>query len=229
MRRRNENKNSKELDGKNNDRRNNDRRSNDRTDSVRKSSAKKNVVGQLFILLLIGSFVVSASVSASESNTFQSKGRIEYTDTGGQQVIFDAGDLEVLFRYAAEGKKRLTKALGGVGTQLVKTEAGYGYVRAQKQESLSDEEIIQVPFVMLQQALLDSQKIPEQYREECMLATSDNLTLGRAGFVDGTMALGNNHDLLEHYMRGYLEGLGITDYELLYDEEGNLIGMKKRG
>ena len=135
----------------------------------------------------------------------------------------------MLFRYAAEGKKRLTKALGGVGTQLVKTEAGYGYVRAQKQEGLPDEEIIQVPFAMLQQALLDSQKIPEQYREECMLATSDNLTLGRAGFVDGTMALGNNHDLLEYYMRGYLEGLGITDYELLYDEEGNLIGMKKRG
>ena len=81
MRRRNENGNSKERD-----RKNNDRKSNDRTNSVRKN------VGQLFILLLIGSFVVSASVSASESGTFQSKGRIEYTDTGGQQVIFDAGD-----------------------------------------------------------------------------------------------------------------------------------------
>lgn len=224
MSRRNVNGNRKELDGKNND-----RRSKDRTDSVRRSSAKKNVAGQLFILLLIGSFVVSASVSASESNTFQSKGRIEYTDTGGQQVIFDAGDLEVLFRYAAEGKERLTKALGGVGTQMVKTEAGYSYVRAQKQEDLPAGEIIRIPFEVLQQALRDSQKIPEQYREDCMLATSDNLTLGRAGFVDGTMALGNNHDLLEHYMRGYLEGLGITDYELLYDEEGNLIGMKKRG
>lgn len=218
MCRRNENGNGK---GK-------DRKNKDKTSYVGRNSGKKNV-GQLLILLLIGSFVVSASVSASESGTFQSKGRIEYTDTGGQQVIFDAGDLEVLFRYAAEGKKRLTKALGGVGTQLVKTEAGYGYVRAQKQEGLPDEEIIQVPFAMLQQALLDSQKIPEQYREECMLATSDNLTLGRAGFVDGTMALGNNHDLLEYYMRGYLEGLGIIDYELLYDEEGNLIGMKKRG
>lgn len=218
MCRRNENGNGK---GK-------DRKNKDRTSYVGRNSGKKNV-GQLLILLLIGSFVVSASVSASESGTFQSKGRIEYTDTGGQQVIFDAGDLEVLFRYAAEGKKRLTKALGGVGTQLVKTETGYGYVRAQKQEELPDGEVLRIPFAVLQQALLDSQKIPEQYGEACMLATSDNLTLGRAGFADGTMVLGNNHDLLEHYLRGYLEGLGIIDYELLYDEEGNLIGMKKRG
>lgn len=66
-----------------------------------------------------GLLAAGATASAAgESGQFRSKGSIRYQDAGGQEIILDAGDFDVLFQYAAEGKGGLSEALGGVGTKL---------------------------------------------------------------------------------------------------------------
>ena len=83
-------------------------------------------------------------------------------------------------------------------------------------------------FGLLLQALSESQTLPAGYEEDYTLACSDNMTLGRAAWADGSLARGNNRDLMEHYMRGWLEGSGCADYEMIYDEEGRWIGYREK-
>ena len=90
------------------------------------------------------------------------------------------------------------------------------------------EELQAVGFDLLLQALAQSQTLPSGYEEKYTLACADNLTLGRAAWSDGSLIRGNNRDLIEHYIRGWLEGSGCTDYEAVYDEEGRWIGYRER-
>lgn len=171
--------------------------------------------------------------AAEETMQFQSRGAIHYTDSSGQEVILDAQDLQMLFRYAAEGKKGLSRALGGVGTKLIRDGGNYQYTRdpgveASAAQLQTVEELQSAGFDLLLQALAESQTLPAGYEESYTLACSDNLTLGRAAWSDGSLARGNNHDLMEHYMRGWLEGSGCTDYEAIYDEEGRWIGYREK-
>lgn len=174
------------------------------------------------------------SVSAAgDSGQFRSRGVIQYQDTGGQQVILDAGDLDRLFQYAAEGKTGLAGALGGVGTKLTKEDAGYSYTRDPQAEASAGEistadEMQEIEFDLLIEALAQSQLLPCGYEEAYVLANSDNLTLGRSAWSDGSLLRGNNRDLTEHYVRGWLEGSGCTDYEAIYDEEGRWIGYREK-
>ena len=85
-----------------------------------------------------------------------------------------------------------------------------------------------VNFDLLLQALSESQTLPSGYEENWTLACADNMTLGRAAFADGTLARGNNRDLLEHYVRGWLEGSGCAGYEAVHDEEGRWIGYREK-
>ena len=55
-----------------------------------------------------------------------------------------------------------------------------------------------------------------------------NSCLYLAAWADGSLARGNNRDLMEHYMRGWLEGSGCADYEMIYDEEGRWIGYREK-
>ena len=171
--------------------------------------------------------------AAGNSEQFHSRGVICYQDAGGQQVILDAGDIDRLFQYAAEGKTELSGALGGVGTKLIKGDAGYSYTRNPQAESSIGEiqttdEMQAIDFDLLIQALAQSQMLPDGYEETYVLANSDNLTLGRSAWSDGSLLRGNNRDLTEHYIRGWLEGSGCTDYEALYDEEGRWIGYREK-
>lgn len=172
---------------------------------------------------------VKATASAGEEGQFRSRGVIRYQDSGGQQVILDAGDIDRLFQYAAEGKRGLSEALSGVGTKLIQSEAGYVYTRDPSAEASmyrteTTEDMQAVGFDLLIQALADSQKLPDGYGDTYVLANSDNLTLGRSAWSDGSLLRGNNHDLTEHYIRGWMEGSGCTDYEAVYDREGRWIG-----
>ncbi|MCM1122731.1 MAG: hypothetical protein NC416_09110 [Eubacterium sp.] len=173
-----------------------------------------------------------ASVSAEgDSDQFHSRGIIRYQDAGGQQVILDSGDIDRLFQYAAEGKAGLSGALGGVGTKLIKTDSGYSYTRDPQTESSVEEirtadEMQAADFDLLLEALAESQLLPAGYEEAYVLASSDNLTLGRSAWADGSLLRGNNRDLTEHYIRGWLEGCGYMEYEAIYDEEGRWIGYR---
>ena len=171
--------------------------------------------------------------AAGETGQFHSKGVIRYTDNTGQEVILDAQDLQVLFQYAAEGKGGLSQALGGVGTKLIGAGQDYQYTREPgaeasigRLETMAD--LQAVNFDLLLQALSESQTLPSGYEENWTLACADNMTLGRAAFADGTLARGNNRDLLEHYVRGWLEGSGCAGYEAVYDEEGRWIGYREK-
>lgn len=178
-------------------------------------------------------FVGTQVEAAGEEGQFHSQGVIHYTNTDGQEIILDSQDLHVLFQYAAEGKGGLSHALGGVGTKLVQDGAGYQYSRnpaadAAVERLQTREELQAVNFDMLLQALAESQTLPSGYEESYTLACADNLTLGRAAWSDGSLVRGNNRDLIEHYIRGWLEGSGCTDYEEVYDEEGRWIGYRER-
>lgn len=175
------------------------------------------------------------TIASAEGNSeqFHSRGVIRYQDTGGQQVILDAGDLDRLFRYAAEGKTGLSGALGGVGTKLVRGDEGFYYTRNPQAESSIGEiqtadEMEAIDFDLLIQALATSQLLPNGYEEEYVLASSDNLTLGRSAWSDGSLLRGNNRDLTEHYIRGWMEGNGCANYEAIYDEEGRWIGYREK-
>ncbi len=180
-------------------------------------------------LLLVG----MQTRAAGEAGQFRSKGMIQYTNGAGQEVILDAKDLQVLFQYAAEGKGGLSQALGGVGTKLTGGGQNYQYTRDPQTEAAvvrlqTAEELQAVSFDLLLQALAESQKLPAGYEENYVLACADNLTLGRAAWSDGSLVRGNNHDLIEHYMKGWLTGSGCTDYESIYDEEGRWIGYREK-
>lgn len=180
-------------------------------------------------LLLMG----TQARAAGEAGQFRSKGMIQYTNGAGQEVILDAKDLQVLFQYAAEGKGGLSQALGGVGTKLIGDGEGFQYSRNPDAEASigrleTAEELQAVGFDMLIQALAESQTLPAGYEENYTLACADNMTLGRAAWADGTLARGNNKDLIEHYTRGWLEGSGCTAYEAIYDEEGRWIGYREK-
>ena len=180
-------------------------------------------------LLLVG----TSTKAAGESGQFRSKGVIHYTDSSGQEIILDAQDLQVLFQYAAEGKGGLSQALGGVGTKLIGDGQNYQYTRNPEAEATverlqTEEELQAVNFDLLLQALSESQTLPAGYEDSYTLACADNMTLGRAAWSDGSLARGNNKDLIEHYMRGWLEGSGCTNYEAVYDEEGRWIGYREK-
>ena len=171
--------------------------------------------------------------AVEEAGQFRSQGVIHYTNAEGQEIILDAKDLQVLFQYAAEGKGGLSQALSGVGTKLIRDEAGFRYSRDPEAEASVErlqtgEELQAVGFDLLLQALAQSQTLPSGYEEKYTLACADNLTLGRAAWSDGSLIRGNNRDLIEHYIRGWLEGSGCTDYEAVYDEEGRWIGYRER-
>lgn len=171
--------------------------------------------------------------AADHSGQFHSRGVIRYQDSGGQQVILDAGDMDRLFQYAAEGKRGLSGALGGVGTKLISGDAGYSYTRDPQAEPSvgqisSADEMQAAEFDLLIRALEESQMLPDGYTETYVLADSDNLTLGRAAWSDGSLLRGNNRDLTEHYIRGWLEGSGCKNYEAIYDGEGRWIGYREK-
>ena len=173
------------------------------------------------------------ATAAGETGRFHSRGVICYQDAGGQRVILDAGDFERLFQYAAEGKSGLSGALSGVGTKLIRGDTDYSYTRDPNAEAAIDkiqteEEMRSIHYDLLLQALSDSQKLPEGYEETYVLANSDNLTLGRSAWSDGSLLRGNNRDWTEHYIRGWMEGSGCTDYEAVYDEEGRWIGYRAK-
>lgn len=176
-------------------------------------------------------FLGTQARAADEAGQFRSRGSIRYTNAVGQEVILDAQDFQVLFQYAAEGKEGLSRALGGVGTKLTGGGQNYQYTRDPDAEAAVEcvrtaEELQAVSFDLLLQALAESQTLPAGYEESYVLACADNLTLGRAAWSDGSLVRGNNRDLIEHYMRGWLSGSGCTDYEAVYDEEGRWIGYR---
>ncbi|MGN0279816.1 MAG: hypothetical protein ACI4C4_10740 [Lachnospiraceae bacterium] len=173
------------------------------------------------------------TVAAEEPERFKSQGAIYYQDSSGQEIIWDARDLDILFQYAAEGKTGLSKALGGIGTKLIPEETGWTYTRNPQAESSilaieTTEQMQQISFDFLLQALAQSQTLPPEYAQEYVLASSDNLTLGRAAWADGSLLRGNNHDLMESYLRGWMEGNGYQEYETLYDGEGRWIGYRAK-
>lgn len=178
-------------------------------------------------------FVGSQAKAAEQPGQFHSRGVIHYINADGQEVILDAQDMQVLFQYAAEGKGGLSQALGGVGTKLVKEGENFQYTRNPEAEASvgrlqTTEELQAVSFDLLLQALSDSQTLPDGYEGSYTLACADNMTLGRAAWADGSLARGNNRDLMEHYMQGWLEGSGCTEYEMIYDEEGRWVGYREK-
>lgn len=194
---------------------------------------KKRTSALCAAAVCIGLFAGTTAAAAGESGEFRSRGSIRYQDASGQEVILDAQDFDVLFQYAAEGKSGLTSALGGVGTKLVVGGGEYGYTRdpqtAAEVVSIQTAEQMQaVRYDLLIRALSESQTLPAGYEETYVLATSDNLTLGRSAWSDGSLLRGNNHDLIEHYIRGWIEGSGCEDYEAVYDEGGRWIGYREK-
>ncbi|MBO5473808.1 MAG: hypothetical protein J6A08_08490 [Lachnospiraceae bacterium] len=191
--------------------------------------SKKIVLSILTGILLLAAGMVTAA--ASEPEQFRSRGSIRYQDSSGEEIIWDAGDLDMLFQYAAEGKAGMSRALGGVGTKFVRSKGEWRFTRNPQTEAeiVSIEtagQMREITFDLILQALEQSQTLPEEYTEEYTLASSDNLTLGRAAWSDGSLLRGNNHDLMESYLKGWLEGSGYKEYEPLYDGEGRWIGYR---
>lgn len=176
--------------------------------------------------------VIAASkmmLQAETSEKINSRGTIRYTDKSGAEVLFDAGDLEMLFQSAAKGKNGMIQALSGIGTNFFKTEERWQYSAYPEREAetvslQSAEELSEMTFNILGEALADSQKLPQEYTDTYSLATSDNLTLGNAAWADGSLLLGNNHDVLESYAKGWMEGAGYQSMQAIKDENGNVTG-----
>lgn len=165
---------------------------------------QKKIIGAAISVL--GCLLAVSITCFAQSQQFQSRGKIVYRENSGEKVVFDADDFERLFQYAAESKKEIGNALGGVGVNNVPTD-------------ISDYDVYK-------DLLLSSQDVPGDLHGQVTLATDDNVTLGRAGFAAGNLIMGNNHDLIMSYLLGWVEGSGRSDLEVF--EENGQMGIRRK-
>lgn len=146
-----------------------------------------------------------------------SVGRVQY----GQAVI-DAGDLHSILSHITEKKNAAADVLTQLGTRFRRQSGEYVYDRNPdvEQEAM---DLSGISWRMLTQAAGDSQTIPdglavlnpeaalhiegvEERTDHYEAATEDNISLGRAAWVDGRLLLGNGADNDRAYRRGLQDG-----------------------
>lgn len=141
-------------------------------------------------------------------NEIVSKGKIQFENgevcVTASDFIYLADEIDTL---ESTYKCTLVDALNSIGTYF-KNDGTVTYDSSQNEVN-SGELKMNLSFGMIQQGILSSQSIPDFYEA----AGADNISAGRAAWVNGILVKGNGEDNKRSWQNGYNEGYtqGIAD------------------
>lgn len=158
----------------------------------------------------------SVSVSGTTGRV-RSSGRVRY-----EYAVIDGDDLQWIDAYISEKKDAAARSLIQVGTRFRQQSGQYTYDRNPdvRQEDI---DLSELGWTTLIQAAKESQSVPaglsvlnpeaalhiggvEERTNYYEAATADNLSAGKAAWVDGRLLLGNGADNNRAYQQGLRDG-----------------------
>lgn len=172
----------------------------------------------------------NAAFSLSEG-TIQSRGSLVYQETGmAEPIRYDAGDIWAIQEHLNGQKSFFLEKLLQLGTGFRQTENGWQFSRNPEEISGELPEGSVIDWNLLLHAVTDSQKIPEnltvaepqiflgiegisEYTEYYTAAAADNLSRGKAAWLEGILLLGTGKDNDKAYEQGKKDGAEGTERE----------------
>ncbi len=182
----------------------------------------------LFGIIMVSGISEGETVVASgPSGSFSSRGIIRY-----EQAVMDAADLQGIHDHVIEKKNAAAGVLQQIGTKFRQQEGGIVFDR-DPDTAQGDIDLSQLGWAVIVQAAADSQKIPEgmsvlnpeaamhiegvgESTEHYVPASADNISRGKAAWVDGILLLGNGADNDKAYQAGIRDGGEGRVPEFLY-------------
>lgn len=151
------------------------------------------------------------------SGRVRSSGRVQY-----EYVVIDGDDLRWIDAYISEKKDAAARALIQLGTRFRQQPGQYAYDR-NPDAGQEDIDLSGLGWATLIQAAKESQSVPaglpvlnpeaalyiegvEERTDFYEAATEDNLSAGKAAWVDGRLILGNGADNDRAYRQGITDG-----------------------
>lgn len=193
-----------------------------------KRRQRKAVIVLTMALFLICALNSRIRVTAADaSGILHSKGIIQC-----EQAVIDAADLQSIFSYLSEKKNTAANILLQLGTKFRQQSGEVVYDR-NPDAGQGEMNLSQISWPLLIRAVEDSQKVPEglpvlqpenamqiegveEYTDSYRTAGADNLSRGKAAWVDGCLLLGNGADNDKAYQAGKQDGENGEIPESLY-------------
>lgn len=168
---------------------------------------------------------------AAEEETIRSRGSLIYQEKGmaeieeEEMVVYDATDIRKIKEYLDLQKEGLLQKLLQLGTAFIQTDTGWQYSRNPEDMPGSIPEGGQIGWDLLFNAVRDSQSVPEniavkdskfplqiegiaEHTDSYRAATADNISKGKAAWLEGTLLLGTGADNDKAYEKGKEDGTG---------------------
>lgn len=194
------------------------------------SDRKAAALGKLSVLMglsvLTAAFGIYGSAVYAAQNNRQggtslagivSSGSVQY-----QHAVIDTNDLWKIDNYISEKRNAAVGVLNRLGTRFRQQSGEYTYDR-NPDNGQEDIDISQINWSLLSRAAAESQGVPaglavlnqeaalhiegvEEGTDFYLTATEDNLSAGKAAWVDGRLLLGNGADNDRAYRRGLEDG-----------------------
>lgn len=170
----------------------------------------------------------NAVLSLAEG-TLQSKGSLVYQEMGMAEAIrYDAEDIWKIQEHLDKQKSCLLEKLLQLGTGFLQTENGWQFSRNPEKITGELPEGSAMDWNLLLHAVTDSQQIPEnltvaepkiclgiegisEYTDYYTAATADNLSRGKAAWLEGVLLLGTGKDNDKAYEQGKKDGTEGTE------------------
>ncbi len=195
-----------------------------------RNGRKKAALGKVCLLtgltiLTVVFGIYGSAVYAAQNNRrggtslagIRSSGRVQY-----EHAVTDANDLWEIDAYISEKRDAAVGVLNRLGTRFRRAAGEYTYDR-NPDAGQEDIDISQINWTLLSQAAAESQGVPtgltvlnpeaalyiegvEERTDFYTAAIEDNLSAGKAAWVDGRLLLGNGADNDRAYRRGLEDG-----------------------
>lgn len=195
-----------------------------RTDRVNTRKNRFRFPAMLGMILAAGIACPGVAKAATVEPVWQSKGKIVW-EMPGTSLVWDTEDLHHVYQSLSEQKRKIIEGLHQVGTVLYETGGETGYDRQpdrDRAESFSGD-IRKVSWSLLEEAVCTSQNVPEaipvRHPERALhlegigestaqyeAAAADNISQGKAVWIQGNFVIGNGADNEKAYQKGREDG-----------------------
>ncbi len=197
----------------------------------RRKIRQRGILGFAAVMSVImaGSGILKGETvfAAGASDLLASRGIIQC-----ERAVMDAADLLAIQTHIAEKKNAAAGVLQQIGTKFRQQEGGVIFDR-NPDAAQGDIDPSQFGWAVIMQAAAESQKIPEglsvlhpeaavhiegieEFTDYYVPASADNISRGKAAWVDGTLLLGNGADNDKAYQAGIRDGSEGRAPEFLY-------------
>ncbi|MBQ6806210.1 MAG: hypothetical protein IJO97_02115 [Lachnospiraceae bacterium] len=166
------------------------------------------------------------SLAYQQEERICSHGRLVYQEEGmAEALVYDGTDIWEIKRHLDYKKTEMLQKLLQLGTSFVQTDAGWQYSRNPENRSGNIPGGEQIEWDILLNAVRNSQSVPEEiavrepkfplqiegvaeHMDFYQAATADNLSKGKAAWLDGMLLLGTGADNDKAYAKGKEDGAG---------------------